>query len=248
MGRMSARRWIVLLAAVALAGLTARLGFWQLDRAAQKEGLQAAIDSRRVLPPLAADALADDERQAAEQHHRRIELRGRWLPQHTVFLENRQMQGRPGFFVLTPLLLPDGSAVVVQRGWVPRDIRDRTLVQAPALPDGEIRLEARIAPPPARLYEFDEGATGVIRQNLLLPGYALETGLRLRPLSVMQLSPAAPPGGAAPAADGLAREWPAPAADVHKHYGYAFQWFALCALTILLYVWFQVLRPRRRPA
>jgi surfeit locus 1 family protein len=247
MVRMTARRWIVLLAALALAGLTARLGFWQLDRAAQKERLQAAIDSRRALPPLAADALARDEQQAAEQHHRLVELRGRWLPQHTVFLENRQMQGRPGFFVLTPLLLSDGSAVVVQRGWVPRDIRDRTLVSAPPLAQGEVRVPARIAPPPARLYDFEGGSAGPIRQNLDLPSYALETGLGLRPLSVLQLAPDQA-DGQAPAPDGLARDWPAPAADVHKHYGYAFQWFALCALTILLYVWFQVLRPRRRPA
>ena len=40
----------------------------------------------------------------------------------------------------------------------------------------------------------------------------------------------------------------APAADVHKHYGYAFQWFALCALIVGLYVWFQLIRPRRRAA
>jgi surfeit locus 1 family protein len=62
----------------------------------------------------------------------------------------------------------------------------------------------------------------------------------------------APPGGAAPAAapaaeaaDGLHRHWPPPAVDVHKHYGYAFQWFALAALILGLYVWFQVLAPYR---
>ena len=37
--------------------------------------------------------------------------------------------------------------------------------------------------------------------------------------------------------------------DVGKHHGYAFQWFALSALVIVLYVWFQHIRPaRRRPA
>jgi surfeit locus 1 family protein len=50
--------------------------------------------------------------------------------------------------------------------------------------------------------------------------------------------------GANPPADGLLRQWPPPAADVHKHYGYAFQWFALSALVLVLYVWFQILRPR----
>ena len=44
------------------------------------------------------------------------------------------------------------------------------------------------------------------------------------------------------------RQWPRPAADVHKHYGYAFQWFGLCALIAILYVWFQFIQPRRRAA
>ena len=39
-----------------------------------------------------------------------------------------------------------------------------------------------------------------------------------------------------------------PAAGVDKHHGYAFQWFALCALTAGLYVWFQIIQPRRRAA
>ena len=247
MGRLNARRVVVLVAALAMAALTARLGFWQLDRAGQKERLQASINERRDLPVLPGTALALQPGEAVAQHHRRIELRGHWLTQHTVFLENRQMLGRPGFFVLTPLQLPDGSAVVVQRGWLPRDLMDRTRVAAPEPPPGEVLISGRIAPPPARLYDFQGGSSGAIRQNLDLQAFGAETGLRLRPLSVLEAEPE-PSARAAGGGDGLARAWPAPAADVHKHYGYAFQWFALSTLTVILYVWFQVLRPRRRPA
>jgi surfeit locus 1 family protein len=52
----------------------------------------------------------------------------------------------------------------------------------------------------------------------------------------------------AAAGDGLARRWPAPALGIHKHYGYAFQWFALCALMAILHVWFRILRPRFKRA
>ena len=73
------------------------------------------------------------------------------------------------------------------------------------------------------------------------------------PLVLLQTEPdrMTPSGGGAPAApaaegaDGLHRHWPPPAVDVHKHYGYAFQWFALAALILGLYVWFQVLAPFR---
>ena len=240
------RRLVVLIAAVLTAGVTARLGFWQLDRGAQKSALQTAVESRQKMPPLPPNDLPSDGRTLQERLHRHIKLEGMWAPQHTVYLENRQMQGRPGFFVVTPLLLPGGDAVLVQRGWLPRDLRDRTRVQAPATDPGNTRILARIALPPARLYDFDGTASGPIRQNLDVGAFALETGLRLRPLSVLELDAAPlPTAGQPPRTDKLLRDWPLPAADIHKHHGYAFQWFALSVLTIALYVWFQILRPRR---
>jgi surfeit locus 1 family protein len=240
MGALNRRALVVLVAAIALAALTARLGIWQLDRAAQKTALQRSLDERRARPPLPAAELAREAAQAAAQHHRLVTLQGRWLPAATVYLDNRQMNGRPGFFVITPLQLADGSAVVVQRGWLPRDPVDRTRIAAPVTPTGEVVIAGRIAPPPGRLYEFEADASGPIRQNLDLDGYARETGVALRPLSLVQEA------DAAHASDGLLREWSRPAADVHKHYGYAFQWFALSALTCGLYAWFQLIRPRRR--
>ncbi len=238
---MKGRAWVVLLAALATSALTARLGLWQLDRASQKNALQATLDTRRALPPLDAAVLARDAAAASLQYHRAVRLEGRWLHQHTVYLENRQMNGQPGFFVVTPLLLADGSAVAVQRGWQPRDLLDRTRVVAPPADGGaQHRVSGRIAPPPSRLYDFSGAASGAIRQNLELPAYAGEVGRTLRPLSVIQED------GPDTPADGLLRQWPRPAADVYKHHGYAFQWFALAALILGLYVWFQLIRPRRR--
>lgn len=236
-----ARRLIVLLAALAGVLATARLGVWQLARAAEKEALQAALDQRAGAPPLPAAELAQDDAQAAAQHFRRVVLRGRWIEGRTVFLDNRQMNGRPGFYVITPLQLEGaGGAVLVQRGWLPRSAADPT--QLPALPAaaGSVELLGLIAPPPARWVQLGAESPGAIRQNLDLESFSRETGLRLRPLSVQQLDTP----GAAP--DGLARQWPRPAVDVHKHYGYAFQWFALAGLITILYVWFQLVRPRLR--
>lgn len=236
-------RWLVLLAAVVAALATARLGMWQLSRAAQKTALHDAIVQRGALPLWPAASLARPGADPAEQIHRQVELHGRWLPRHTVFLDNRQMHGRPGFYVVTPLLLPEGGAVLVQRGWVPVDARERTRLPEVPTPPGEVRVRGRIAPPPSRLYEFAAGASGAIRQNLDLASFEGEVGVPLRPLSVLQADSGAE-------RDGLARQWPAPAVDVSKHHGYAFQWFALSALIVGLTLWFQFLRPRHddRPA
>lgn len=234
------RAVIVLVATLMGMGVTARLGVWQLDRASQKTSLQAALDARGNLPPLGMDALPGSTEQAEAELHRPVVVRGEWKQGATVFLDNRQMNGRPGFFVMTPLLLAPGDAVLVQRGWVPRDMQDRAHVPQIPTPAGVIEIKGRLAPAPARLFDFAPGtpASGPIRQNLVLAEHSRELGVALRPWTILQ-SEEAPAAG-----DGLLRQWPRPAADVHKHYGYAFQWFGLCALMAGLYVWFQLLRPR----
>lgn len=235
----STSRWLVLVAALTAALITARLGVWQLDRARQKTELQARITQRAELPALPANSLALDRVSAAEQHYRTIRLTGVWLAQHTVYLDNRQLDGRPGFVVLTPLLLAPGDAVLVQRGWVPRNREDRSQLLPVQTTDTPVVVNGRVAPPPSALFEMRAGERGKIRQNLDLDEFAREIGVALRPLSVQQLDP--------PPTDHplLQRRWPLPAVDVGKHHGYAFQWFALCALITGLYVWFQLIRPRR---
>jgi len=232
---------IVTLATLAGVAATARLGVWQLSRAAEKIALQTALDTRGHLAPLGNGELAREARQADAQHYRPAAVRGQWVVGHTVFLENRQMNGRPGFFVVTPLRLEGrGDAVLVQRGWAPRDMRDRTLLPRVDEPAGTIEVHGLIAPPPSRLFEFSGAQGGAIRQNLDLAAFSAEIHLPLAPVSIQQND------SAATAADALLRQWPHPAVDVHKHYGYAFQWFAMSALMTGLYVWFQLVRPRLR--
>ncbi len=101
-----------------------------------------------------------------------------------------------------------------------------------------MQLEGLIAPPPPKLYAFAGAESGAIRQNLDLAEFRARTGLPLlTALSVRQ---------AGPASGGLLRDWAQPGSGVEKHYGYAFQWFALSALIAILYVWFQFIVPRRK--
>lgn len=222
--------------------LTLSLGRWQLSRAAEKEALQAAIDSQGRLPALDGRAvLTTPAPQLDTLLHRAVQLRGLWIAERTVFLDNRQMRGQPGFFVLTPFALENSERVVlVQRGWVQRNFVDRAALPAIATPAGIVEIEGRVVPAPSRLYEFAGEDKGTIRQNLDVQAFAQESGLPLWPLSVQQTGD----DGAA-----LLRDWPVPKTGVEKHYGYAFQWFGLAALLTGLYVWFQFVRPSfaRRP-
>lgn len=231
------RFWIVTVATLITMAATASLGLWQLDRAAQKLALQAQINERGTLAAWDTQALLNAP-DAMAGVHRPVQLSGTWEPGRTVFLDNRQMNTRVGFFVVTPLRLAGSERVVlVQRGWVPRDFTDRSRVPDVATPAGLVHLEGRLAPPPGKLYELGEAGSGSIRQNIDPAAFARETGLSVLEVSVLQTDASA---------DGLLREWPRVALDVHKHHGYAFQWFALCALAGLLYLWFQVISPRRK--
>lgn len=238
MSESRCRALMVLLATLVGMAVTARLGLWQLSRAAQKEALQSALDARSRLPELSMHELPRSEADALAQHYRPLRLQGEWVAGSTRYLDNRQMNGRVGFFVVTALQLGPDDAVLVQRGWVPRDMQERTHVIEPPTPSGSVSLRGLLAPAPGRLFEFGGAGSGPIRQNLLPADFSREIGVGLRPWSVLQLDTPQTAG------DGLLRQWPRPAERSSMHYGYAFQWFGLCALMAILYVWFQLLRPR----
>lgn len=236
------RFWLVSAAALAGVVITLALGQWQLGRAAEKRSLQAAIDGQAQKPALTGADVSPGTA-LADVIHRQANLEGRWLPHATVYLDNRQMAARPGFFVLTPLRLTNSNTLVmVQRGWVPRDFIDRSRLPDVVTPEGDVRIQVRMAPPPSKLYDFQGAAAGPIRQNIDLAAYAAETRLPLlTQLSALELAPAAGTPG-----DGLLRNWPAFNTGIDKHHGYAFQWFGLSGLIALLYVWFQFIQPRRQ--
>ncbi len=234
------RRWLIGIAAFLGIATAVSLGQWQWGRGQQRLALQAAVAQRQALPPLAPESLLGGAG-SPELLHRPITLRGEWLARHTVFLDNRQMQGRPGFYVVTPLRLSTpsagGAVVLVERGWVPRNFVDRAQLPPVQTPAGEVVVQGRIAPAPAKLYDFGGNEAGPIRQNLDLAAFRQESGLPLIDGSVQQTSQPS---------DGLLRDWPIPAAAADKNFGYAFQWWALGGLIFIVYVWFQLIGPHWR--
>ncbi|MDW8337075.1 MAG: SURF1 family protein [Tepidimonas sp.] len=237
---------MVTLVALLALGLTVALGVWQLGRAQLKRALLQQWQTQRALPALGWDELRDAAARGTLQtlHGRPVRLVGRWLPEATVLLDNRPWQGRAGFIAVTPLRAPHGAvAVLVQRGWLPRSAPgDSALPQLVTPADGEITVEGWLAPPPSRLLELGPAAPGLIRQNIDVAEVAAQWRLPLLQASVQQSGPEEH------TADGmtLVRDWPVVAVAPEKHVGYAVQWFALAALIAGLYVWFQIVLPRRR--
>ena len=232
----SARFWLLTTAALLVAVLTFSLGQWQLRRAAQKQALMFAIEAQGNESILKAADLATFKN-LQEAVHRRATLKGIWRAEYTVFLDNRQMNSKTGLVAVTPLVLDGtGQVILVQRGWVQRNFSDRAKLPGIETPAGPVTVRGRIAPPPSKLYEFKGFDAARIRQNIDIVDFSRETGLPLMAVSMVQTGPAN---------EGLLRDWAAPNVGIDKHYGYAFQWFALCALVAGLYAWFQIIHPWR---
>lgn len=269
-----AQQGLILAIAVVSVLITASLGAWQLRRAAFKEGLAEQISTKNQMLALDNTALtasnfiavARDESTWLQRH---ALLQGKWLHEHTVFLDNRAMQvagsQRVGFFVATPLAIEGSNTVIwVQRGWVPRDFQDRS--KLPVLPEvtQTVAIQGRLIANVSKAYEM-QGATAAasaaasavskdntnstrlsrIWQNLP----ELEWGSQaLLPMALLQILPEASTDGLPSSSQDalLLRSWSAANSGVAKHYGYAFQWFALSALLVGLYVWFQLIAPNRR--
>ena len=234
---------VVTMATVLGVALTVRLGVWQLSRGHEKEALHAAILALQAQPALETVGVLKDKR-VLTQVHQRVSLEGRWLSQDTVYLENRPMQGQSGFIVLTPLQLDATTTILVQRGWIPRHQRDRTLLAPIVTPQGLVHVNGRIAAAPSELMGLGkavDATTGQtprqlpIRQNLSVAAFSHEIGVTLA-ATVLQTDANT---------DGLQRNWPEITTGIEKHWGYAFQWFALAVVQLLLYFWYQWIKPYR---
>ena len=236
---MSLRRLVLLVITLAGMALTGALGRWQLSRADEKQAMQAAAQAAERLPDADVGALlaASSPAQAAALMHRSIALRGHWLAGRSIYLENRVMDQKAGFYVLTPLQLEARSDVVLAvRGWAPRNFDDRSVLPPVQTPASEVELRGRLVDHVPSFFALGAESPGPIRQNVDLQAYARESGLPLAALMVQQDGPPS---------DGLTRDWPSPTSGADKNLSYAFQWFSLCALMGGLFFWFQVVRPFR---
>jgi cytochrome oxidase assembly protein ShyY1 len=228
-------RTIPFLATLVLVAVGILLGNWQVRRAAEKTALQARLTQRAALPPLVLDGKPVDP---AAVEYRRVMVTGEFVTHWPLFLDNRPFEGRTGFVLLMPFRIAGADAgasdvVLVARGWVPRDPAVHDRVPQVATPSGRTTIEGLAILHPARVMELGKAPPprpGAIVQNVDPAGFAQASGLRTLPVLVEQTC--ADDTGAA----GLTRKWPAPAVDVDRNKGYAFQWYALAAMAFLFFV------------
>lgn len=220
-------RWVPFIATVIVAVIGISLGNWQTRRALEKEVVEAKLSVRESAPPLVLSAAPTS---TAEIEYRRVLVRGEFIHDWTVYLDNRPYKGNAGFYVLTPLKIADsGMHILVARGWAKRDLADRTKLPSIPTPEGKIEIEGVVRLHSSQVLQLGNAEplrSKAIVQNVT-PSDFEQVGLHMQPFIIEQLRDTG---------DGLVRDWPRPSIGVEKHRGYAFQWYGLAAMALVFFV------------
>jgi surfeit locus 1 family protein len=209
---------IVAIASVVAAGCIA-LGFWQLQRLADRRALNAEIRAARSAPPVTVRS-ADDI--GALSAFRPVVVEGTYDLAGEVLLYGRSLRGEPGHHVVTPLALDDGSGVLVIRGWVPFSIDSAPVLEATPT-DLDVAVEGWLIAPENRGQSRPD-RDGIVR-SLDISGIGDRLPFELAPFAI-QLRDQDPPPSSLPT------PVPPPELSEGPHLSYAIQWFSFAAIAV----------------
>lgn len=239
---ISRRWWWTTLIVVAAMGVTVRLGIWQLDRNAQRQAQIKQVLVMQAMPMLDLN-LRPVPNNLITMEYRQVTVTGQYDFSQQVALRNQarnlELGDEPGFALVTPLVLPDGTAVVVERGWIPLQYSTPDSWQQFNEPgiislQGVLRLsmthgelgstlaDPTLAPGETRLNIWN--FVNLTRLQLQIPYPILEVYIQQSPNANLNALPY--------------RLVDQPDLDPGEHIGFAAQWFFFCALLLFGYpIW-----------
>ena len=170
--------------------------------------------------------------------YRTVAASGRYLVDQQVLVTNRTRDSAPGYWVLTPLDLGDGTALVINRGWIPYGFTEDGSWEDFAPPSGPVSIIGSIEQPQVRSTGIVGGpqdpAVGTLRTLARVDVARLDQQVdeRLLPLYVnlQTQSPSQPESPGLPAT-----LQPPDVSDEGPHLSYAVQWFTFSAMTLIVY-------------
>ncbi|PWH11851.1 MAG: SURF1 family protein [Anaerolineae bacterium] len=232
---MFSRKWIFTTLLVVLgSAVCVRLGIWQLDRLEQRRAFNAHYLQMTSLPSLNLNTELPSD--LTQMEYRSVTVTGMFDFEHQVALRNRYYNNEYGYHLLTPLLLPNGTAILVERGWIPAegnatpadwrkyDQPGRQTIQG-ILRLGQTRPELGGVPDPT----LTPGQTRLEFWNIInLERIALQVPYSLLPVFIQP----------APDATRTTPPYPyQPEIEITEgpHFGYALQWFTFASILFFGY-------------
>lgn len=118
------KRDLTILSVLALASFAVLigLGIWQMQRLAWKEGLIARIESRTQAEPVSLQRALQEWGDTGDIEYLRVKLTGSFLHEHERHLYSL-LKGQSGWHIITPFKTPNGALVMVNRGFVPDQLK-----------------------------------------------------------------------------------------------------------------------------
>jgi cytochrome oxidase assembly protein ShyY1 len=235
------QRAVATVSALAVIAIGCGAGIWQIKRAETKIESAAKLLARQQMPILSANSGPWTLEEASD---RRMIARGHYLPEASIWLDNRPRpvpaggQGataQAGFVLMMPFRLEGGDEILwVNRGWAPRNNQSRELLPNIQTPGGIVSIEGLVFAHPGKVYALgaEDGAVDPnkprIAQNFDLVREAQLHHWKQAPF-ILRLEESG-------LHDGLLREWAPLTTGVDRHYAYAFQWFALACAGFLFWL------------
>lgn len=231
-------RILPLLATAILCAIGISLGNWQTRRAEEKEAIAAIMQEQLRRVPVVLSTAQEFSQQQAFQ---KVKLKGQFVRDWPLYLDNRPLYGVAGFYVLMPFKIQGSEqAVLVARGWLQRNPVERTRIPTLLTDQGLVEIEGVVRDQLDRTMQLGKQEilkSGSIVQSVPFDELRKQTGLAIVDKVLEQTSNTG---------DGLMRDWPKPSAGSDKHRAYAFQWYGLALMAAIFFVVTGIRRGKNR--
>jgi cytochrome oxidase assembly protein ShyY1 len=220
-------RWIAAaLGVLLLATVCVELGRWQLHRLDERKARNTVTRTNLAAQPAPLDQILGPQGVVGDQHAwRTVVVSGRYDASKQVIMKYRNVQDRPGFEIVTPLVLSDGKALLVDRGFIARQSSELMPLHVPAVPSGQVTVTGRLQRSERGGNTTGGTPDGGTARLINGPDFAKVLGLNLYD-GYVQITKQDP------ANDTTFEGFPGPEIDDGPHFFYALQWFFFALLAI----------------
>lgn len=236
--------WKVTFFSVCLLPLLITLGFWQLDRAKEKQMILDLWETRQALPPLEFDAVSQGflfnntstgESADIDQRFRKIRVTASFDADRYWLLEGKTYRGQVGYQVVMPAKIDFAQSekdqwILVNRGWV-KGSAYRSKLPTFHTPLSSVVIDGNLVEPANALFiseadrDIDEWPSQVLEVNTEKMSKQIAHKLHSK---IIQIDPESP--------HALTASWPKVNVLPEKHQAYAFQWFAMGLALFVLWL------------